>query len=77
MSARAYVLIEAEVGQAGSVEVALHQIRAVRTVDIVTDPYDLIATIETVDQLALGRVVMDELQPITGLRRTITCVVID
>jgi DNA-binding Lrp family transcriptional regulator len=77
MSTRAYVLIEAEVGQAGVVVVALHKVPAVHVVDVVTGPYDIIATIETVDQLALGRVVMDELQTITGLRRTITCVVIE
>ncbi len=77
MSARAYVLIEAEVGQAGVVAVALHKVPAVRAVDVVTGSYDIIATIETVDQLALGRVVMDELQTISGLRRTITCVVIE
>lgn len=76
MSAKAYVLIEAEVGQAGVVQVALHTIPVVRAVDIVTGPYDLIATIETADQPELGRVVMDALHTITGLRRTITCVVI-
>ena len=75
MSAKAYVLIEAEVGQTGSVEVVLHQIPAVRAVDIVTGPYDLIATIETANQVALGRVVIDALHTIIGLRRTITCIV--
>ena len=38
MSAKAYVLIETEGGQVGVIEVALHQIPAVRTVNIVTDP---------------------------------------
>jgi hypothetical protein len=77
MSTRAYVLIEAEVGQVGVAEMALHKVPAVHAVDVVTGPYDIIATIETVDQLALGRVVMDELQAIIGLRRTITCIVIE
>jgi DNA-binding Lrp family transcriptional regulator len=77
MPARAYVLIEAEVGQVGVVDVALHKLSAVCAVDVVTGPYDLIAAIETVDQPALGRVVMDEIQTIIGLRRTITCVVIE
>jgi len=76
MSARAYVLIEAEVGQVGVVEVALHKLSAVCAVDVVSGPYDIIAAIETVDQPAIGRVVIDALHTIIGLRRTITCVVI-
>ena len=77
MSTRAYVLIEVEVGQVGVVEMALRKVPAVHAVDVVTGPYDIIATIGTADQPALGRVVMDELQAIIGVRRTITCIVIE
>lgn len=76
MSAKAYVLIEVEAGQAGEVVAALDALPSIRAVDAITGPYDVIATAETDDQRAIGRLVMDELQHIPGLRRTITCVVI-
>ncbi len=76
MLARAYVLIEAEAGQVGSVIAALRGLQGVRTADIITGPYDLIAVIEVPDQRAIGRLVMDELHGIAGIKRTITCLAI-
>ena len=76
MHARAYVLIEAEAGQVGSVIAALRGLQGVRTADIITGPYDLIAVIEVPDQRAIGRLVMDELHGIAGIKRTITCLAI-
>jgi len=43
---------------------------------VITGPYDIIATIETPDQRAIGRLVMDAIHEITGIKRTITCVAI-
>jgi len=76
MLARAYVLIEAEAGQVGSVIAALRGLQGVRTADVITGPYDLIAVIELPDQRAIGRLVMDELHGIAGIKRTITCLAI-
>ena len=76
MLARAYVLIEAEAGQVGSVIAALRGLQGVRTVDVVAGPYDIIAVIEVPDQRAIGRLVMDELHGIAGIKRTITCLAI-
>ncbi len=76
MDAKAYVLIEAEAGQIGAVVVALREFPAIRAADIVTGPYDIIAVIETTEQRAIGRLVMDTIHGITGIKRTITCVTI-
>ncbi len=76
MLARAYVLIEAEAGQVAEVIAALRGLQGVRTADIITGPYDLIAVIEVPDQRAIGRLVMDELHGIAGIKRTITCLAI-
>ena len=76
MLARAYVLIEAEAGQVAEVIAALRGLQGVRTADIITGPYDLIAVIELPDQRAIGRLVMDELHGIAGIKRTITCLAI-
>ena len=76
MHARAYVLIEAEAGQVGSVIAALRGLQGVRTADVITGPYDLIAVIELPEQRLIGRLVMDELRGIAGIKRTITCLAI-
>jgi DNA-binding Lrp family transcriptional regulator len=76
MHARAYVLIEVEVGQVAGVIAALRGLQGVRTVDVVAGPYDIIAVIELPDQRAIGRLVMDELHGIAGIKRTITCLAI-
>jgi len=76
MNAKAYVLIEEEAGEPEAVVVALRDLATIRAADVVTGPYDVIATVETSDQPAIGRLVMDQLQHIPGIKRTITCLVI-
>jgi DNA-binding Lrp family transcriptional regulator len=76
MDARAYLLIEADAGEIGAVIRALSEISGIRAVDAVTGPYDIIATIETPDQRMIGRLVIDEIHRITGIKRTITCLAI-
>jgi len=76
MHARAYVLIEAEAGQVGSVIAVLRELRGVTTADAVTGPYDIIMTIETPDPRDIGRLVMNEIHGVTGIKRTVTCLAI-
>ena len=74
--ARAYILIEAEAGQVASVISALRALPGVRTADPVTGPYDIIVTIETGDQRDIGRLVMNDIHVVSGIKRTITCLAI-
>ena len=76
MHARAYVLIEAEAGQVGSVIAVLRELPGVTTADAVTGPYDIIMTIETPDPRDIGRLVMNEIHGINGIKRTVTCLAI-
>ena len=76
MNARAYVLIEAEAGQVGSVISELRAMPGVAAADPVTGPYDIIVTIETPDPRDIGRLVMNEVHGITGIKRTVTCLAI-
>ena len=76
MQARAYVLIEAEAGQVTTVIATLRAIPGVSRADPVTGPYDIIVTIETPDQRDIGRLVMNELHGISGIKRTVTCLAI-
>lgn len=74
MAARAYILIETEVGRAREVLDALRAMANVAEADIITGNYDLIALAEASDMAALVDLVTAQVQGIGGVQRTITCV---
>ncbi len=76
MAAKAFVLIETTVGRNKEVVTALKRLEGVKSVDAVTGPYDIIATIggETLNDI--GDIVTAKIHPITGISRTVTCLVI-
>ena len=76
MHARAYVLIESEAGQVGRVIDALRSLPGVTRADAVTGPYDVIITIENSDPRDIGRLVMNEIHGVAGIKRTVTCLAI-
>lgn len=76
MHARAYVLIEAEAGQVSSVIALLRELPGISAADPVTGPYDIIVTIETPDPRDIGRLVMNEIHGVSGIKRTVTCLAI-
>ncbi len=75
MTARGFVLIETEVGKIKDVATALQNQKAkeIKSVDLVTGPYDIIAVVEHDDFNAIGSLVTDKIHPIPGVRRTVTC----
>ncbi|GAB4123116.1 MAG: Lrp/AsnC ligand binding domain-containing protein [Roseiflexaceae bacterium] len=76
MRSKAYVLIEAEAGHAASVISALRELPGVSAADPVTGPYDIIVVIETDDQRLIGRLVIEQVHQIIGVKRTMTCLAI-
>ncbi|MFV9503947.1 MAG: Lrp/AsnC ligand binding domain-containing protein [Oscillochloridaceae bacterium umkhey_bin13] len=76
MDAKAYVLIEAESGRVTEVLAALRTIPGMSAADAVTGPYDIVATLQTPDPRQIGRLVMNEIQGVEGVKRTVTCIVI-
>lgn len=76
MEAKAYVLIECESGQVAEVLSALRTLDGVAGADAVTGPYDIIATVQTHDPRNIGRLVMNQIQGVEGIKRTVTCIVI-
>jgi DNA-binding Lrp family transcriptional regulator len=72
-NAKAYVLIAAEPGQLEKAVAALRRIRQVVAADAVIGPYDIVALIEMPDQRDIGRLVINEIHSIAGIKRTITC----
>ncbi len=75
--AKAFVLIETAVGRDKAVVTALKQIEGVKSVDTVTGPYDVIATIEEETLNDIGDLVTAKIHPIAGISRTVTCLVME
>jgi DNA-binding Lrp family transcriptional regulator len=73
---KAYVLIETAVGRNREVIAALKKLKGVSSVDLVTGPYDLIAIVEAETLSEVGDIVTAKIHPITGISRTVTCLVI-
>ena len=75
MAAKAFVLIETEVGKTKDVAVVLQnqKVKEIKSVDLVTGPYDIIAVVEHDDFNAVGALVTENIHPIPGVKRTVTC----
>lgn len=76
MAAKAFVLIETVVGRSKEVVTALKQLEGVKSVDTVTGPYDVIATVEGKTLNDIGDLVTAKIHPIVGISRTVTCLAI-
>ena len=74
METRAFILIETQVGRARQVATALRALSGVRSADVVTGNFDIIAVIEAPDMSGVADLVTGRMQSIPGVMRTITCV---
>ncbi len=74
MTARAYILIETQVGKSRDVVTALRSLSGVPSADIITGDFDIIVLVEAADMVALADLVTGRVQSIPGVIRTITCV---
>ena len=73
MSAKAFVLIETEVGKTSKAVITLKQTEGVKTADAVTGPYDVIAVVEGERLDEIGNIVTGKIQRVPGVSRIITC----
>ena len=76
MTVQAYVLIQTDVGKAVDVAQATASIGGVIAAEGVTGPYDVIVRAEAPSIDDLGRLVVNEIQRIDGITRTVTCPVV-
>jgi hypothetical protein len=76
MTARAYVLIRTAPGLTKSIHSALRISPAVRSVEMITGPYDLIAAIEAANTNEIMTTIMNDVRPAAGVRDTMTCLVV-
>ncbi|HEY2506871.1 MAG TPA: Lrp/AsnC ligand binding domain-containing protein [Streptosporangiaceae bacterium] len=72
----AYILVQTEVGKAADVATSIRQITGVTQADDVTGPYDVIVRAESDNVDDLGRMVVAQIQGVTGITRTLTCPVV-
>ena len=73
---RAYVLINALPGRALEVVEKIRSVPGVTAADAITGEYDVIASFEARDFAVLGSAVVDKIQKLDGVRRTVTCLVL-
>ncbi|MEW6364591.1 MAG: Lrp/AsnC ligand binding domain-containing protein [Acidobacteriota bacterium] len=76
MRASAYVLVNVEAGMARAVMEKVSKLRDVSHVDAVLGPYDLIVSMTGTDFNEIGRAVIEKMQAIEGVERTLTCNVV-
>jgi DNA-binding Lrp family transcriptional regulator len=76
VAAKAFVLIETEVGKTKEVVSALGKLKGVTSVDTVTGPYDIIAILQGESLNDIGELVTGKVHPIPGISRTVTCLAI-
>ena len=73
---KAYVLIQVETGKAEKVSQALRDKPGILAADLVIGPHDVIAVLQGFDADAIARIVVNEIQAVKGVNRTITYMVI-
>ena len=74
MPTRAFILVETQVGRTNQVVQALRSLPGVKSADVITGNFDVIALIEVEGMGAMAELVTGQMQGIRGVLRTITCV---
>jgi DNA-binding Lrp family transcriptional regulator len=76
MRARAFVLINLASGASTAVLRKLQKMDFVAEVHAVSGPYDMIAVVDGATFNEIGMSVLEKIQPVPGIKQTITCNVI-
>ena len=73
---KAYVLINTSPGKALEVARRMQGQSGITAADAITGEYDVIAVCEAEDVGGIGQLIVDKIQKIEGVFKTITCLVI-
>jgi DNA-binding Lrp family transcriptional regulator len=71
-----YILIQTDVGKSSAVTAAVASVKGVVEAEAVTGPYDVIARAEARNLRDLSTLVVDRIQDVEGVSRTLTCPVV-
>ena len=70
---KAYVLINASPGRALEVAKKMEGVSGISAADAITGEYDVIAVCEAEDVDSIGQMIVDNIQKIDGVFKTVTC----
>jgi len=70
---QAYILIQTHTGKAAAVAAAIASLDGVTSVSTLNGPYDVIAVTRTGDIDELGQLILEQVQSVEGITRTLTC----
>ncbi|MFC1511301.1 Lrp/AsnC ligand binding domain-containing protein [Candidatus Margulisiibacteriota bacterium] len=73
----AYILIESLPGKGIELKNAMKNINGIKSVHLVTGPYDVIAFVEASDLKNLGEMIVKKIQATGNVARTLTCVTVE
>ena len=77
MAVKAFILVDTSPGKARDVALKLRQVQGVSAAHAVTGPHDIIAMIEAPDVSALGELVVQKIQSVAGVNRSLTSIIAD
>lgn len=76
MGVQAYVLIQTSVGRSTAVAKEISEVPGVISAADATGPYDVIVKVEAADMDGLGQMIVNRLQMVDGVTRTLTCPIV-
>jgi DNA-binding Lrp family transcriptional regulator len=77
MSVKAFILIDTSPGKARDVAAKIRGVAGVSVAHAVTGPHDIIAIAEAADVTSLGELVVQKIQSVPGVNRSLTSIVAD
>jgi DNA-binding Lrp family transcriptional regulator len=77
MAVKAFILIDTSPGKARDVAGKLRQVQGISMAHAVTGPHDIIAIAEAPDVTSLGALVVQKIQSVAGVNRSLTSIVAD
>jgi len=77
MSVKAFILIDTSPGKAREVAAKIRNVAGVSVAHAVTGPHDIIAIAEAPDVTSLGELVVQKIQSVVGVNRSLTSIVAD
>jgi DNA-binding Lrp family transcriptional regulator len=70
------VLINASAGKAIEVAKSLQGVSGIKNADAITGEYDVIAQVEANDVAGIGSIIVEKIQKIDGVFKTVTCLAV-
>jgi DNA-binding Lrp family transcriptional regulator len=73
---KAYVLINASPGRALEVAAKIQGQSGITAADAITGEYDVIAQVDASDVAGIGNVIVEKIQKVDGVFKTVTCLAV-